>query len=119
MSNANELYIYIDESGSMDFHKNERYFVVCAMVVNKESGNSIGKVVKDMIYKKSKTHKINELHGSQMSIEDKVEFFDYMKLQKYNLRYLVLDKYSIHQDVFKNTNACFKSKLFSQIFYTN
>lgn len=107
MDNADELYIYIDESGTMNFRKNERYFIVCALVVSEFQGKGVGRVVKDMIHEKSKTHTIQELHGSQMSVEDKVAFFSHMKSQEYNLRYLVLDKYSISKDIFKNTNACF------------
>jgi hypothetical protein len=107
MEKEEELYIYIDESGNMDFRKNEKYFVVCALIVNEFCGKDIAKVVKNTIYNKSKVSKIEELHASQMSQSEKIIFYKSVDHINYLINYIVLDKDNLNKGIFKNKNSCF------------
>jgi len=91
----------------MDFRKNERYFVVCALIVDEFQGCGLGKIVKNIIYEKSKVHKIRELHASQLSYDDKVNFYKSVNSLSYKINYIVLDKNKVNENIFKNKNACF------------
>jgi disulfide oxidoreductase YuzD len=91
----------------MDFRKNERYFVVCALIMDEFQGCSLGKIVKQIIYEKSKTDKIEELHASQMSQGDKIKFYKSIDSIDYLINYIVLDKDCINKNIFKNKNVCF------------
>lgn len=107
MEKEGELYIYIDESGNIDFRKNEKYFVVCALVVNSFNGGCLSKIIKQIIYEKSKTDKVEELHANKMSRLEKIKFYDSVINVDYLINYIAIDKEYVNKNIFKNKNACF------------
>ncbi len=112
MEKQKELYIYIDESGNMDFRPNERYLVICALIVDEFQGKGVARAVKDLIHEKTKKHKIKELHASQMSFDDKATSISRIVNENIGIRYVLIDKCATHPNFFNSKNACFNYMIY-------
>jgi hypothetical protein len=110
--NKKELYIYIDESGTLWSQKNERYFVICALIMDDFQGTSLSTSINRFIKYKYPNIKITELHASQMSFQEKVDFFKYIEDISFKIAYLILDKDNIDSNLFKNNNSLFNYMIF-------
>ena len=112
MNKSTELYIYIDESGTLWSQKNERYFVLCALITDDFQGISLSNSINHFIKYKYSNIKTTELHASQMSFQEKVDFFVHVRDIPFKIAYVVLDKNNIDQNLFKNNNSLFNYMIF-------
>lgn len=107
-----ELYIYIDESGTLGSARNERYFVICALITNDFQGTSLSTAINHFIKYKYFNIKTTELHASQMSFDEKVNFFEHIGGISFEIAYIVLDKEGMNKNLFKNQNPLFNYMIF-------
>lgn len=101
------LHIYIDESSTLGLKPHEPYFIICALILSESEKKPIKNSVKDIIKYISKSKKIDELHASHMTFEEKQFSHNKLNNKNFSLAYIVAHKESIHENLFKKKNVCF------------
>ncbi len=108
----NTLYLYIDESGNTGYKINEPYFIICALILNREQSRFIKNIVKRITREISSYREIKELHSNEMSFDEKVMAFNYIKVADFNISYLVIDKNNINKNFFNKKNIYFNYMIY-------
>lgn len=111
-NNNKQLQIYIDESGSMGLEINRPYFIICALILENSQMKPIKNVVKriseEIFYKRE----LKELHANDMSFEEKVMAFNYIKELDFYISYLIINKDNINQHFFQNKDIYFNYMIY-------
>ncbi len=106
-NNNNELYIYIDESGSMGFERNRPYFIICALLLNLDQMKAVKNIVKRTSQEIYADDENKELHANEMLFSEKIIFFNYLQKADFEISFLTINKDKIHPIFFKKKHIYF------------
>jgi HD-GYP domain-containing protein (c-di-GMP phosphodiesterase class II) len=108
------VFVYIDESGTLGLKKskNEPYFIITALVLNEKQVKTFERII-TRVFRKISCKK--ELHGSEMSFEEKNIFYNKIKNKEFEIQYHVSHKESIKKELLKKTHTCFNYFVFQML----
>jgi hypothetical protein len=101
------LYIYIDESGTLGLKEKEPFFLVAALVVDEKQKRVIKNSAKRMHRKVCIPKNKIEIHASELDFSEKQNIHQELRNKGFGISYCVVHKESIHDILFLKKNICF------------
>ncbi|PIR78693.1 MAG: hypothetical protein COU28_00165 [Candidatus Magasanikbacteria bacterium CG10_big_fil_rev_8_21_14_0_10_36_16] len=103
------IVIYLDESGALNNIKKQRYFVIGALVTEKEiDRKKLKNLYRRLYVKHCIPNKIDELHANKLDFTVKQDILQSLSnLACFRLDYIVIDKVYINPELYKEKNICY------------